>query len=88
MNENPNFKDMLDQSYQWPDFYEFKFIIKTEDKQQVLDQLATFGGCMITETLSKEGKYTSINARKLIKNTDEIIDVYMSMKDIKGVISL
>ena len=85
MTDKPNFKDMLDQSYQWPDYYEFKFIIKTEDKQSVIDKLQ---GCTITETLSKEGNYTSINARKLIKFTDEIIEVYQSMSDIKGVISL
>ena len=79
------FRDLLDQTYQWPDFYEFKFIIKTDDKFAALEKLQGF---TITETPSKQGNYISINARKLIKNTQEVLDVYELMSTIKGIISL
>ena len=79
------FRDLLDQTYQWPDYYEFKFIVKIDDRNQALDQLH---GLTITETPSKQGNYISINARKLIKSTEEVLEVYIAMSTIKGIISL
>jgi putative lipoic acid-binding regulatory protein len=83
--DNEKFKALLDESYQWPDYYEFKFIIKTEDKGQILELLVGF---TIHETPSKKGNYTSISARKLMKSTDEVIKVYELISPIKGVIPL
>ena len=79
------FRDLLDQSYQWPDYYEFKFIVKIDDKHLVLAKLHGF---TITEHLSKNGNYISISARKLMNNPQEIIEVYEVVSTIKGVISL
>jgi uncharacterized protein len=83
--DNDKFKTLLDESYQWPDYYEFKFIIKTDDKGQILELLQGF---TIHETPSKKGNYTSISARKLIHSTDEVIKVYELISPIKGVIPL
>jgi hypothetical protein len=83
--ENDKFRALLDESYQWPDYYEFKFIIKTENKAQILELLHGF---TIHETPSKKGNYTSISARKLVKSTEEVIQVYEKIGHIKGVIPL
>jgi putative lipoic acid-binding regulatory protein len=83
--DNEKFKALLEESYQYTDYYEFKFIIKTEDKHLILEKLA---GCSLHETPSKKGNYTSISARKLVHSTEEIIEIYKSMSTIKGVISL
>lgn len=80
------FRDLLDQSYQWPDYYEFKFIVKMQDKHLITDHLNS--EFQIVETPSAKGNYISISARKLIKSTQEIIDVYEEISKIKGVISL
>ncbi len=79
------FRDLLNESYQWPDYYEFKFIIKTEDKSLIL---AMLDGFTVHETPSKQGNYTSVSARKLISSTEEIIETYRKVGSIKGVISL
>ncbi len=79
------FRSLLDESYQWPDYYEFKFIIKMEDKHHILVHLEAFH---ITERPSGKGNYISITARKLIKSTDEVIEIYKLMSGIKGLISL
>ncbi len=79
------FRSLLDESYQWPDYYEFKFIVKTEDKDRILVHLDTF---QISEKPSGKGNYISISARKLMKSTDEVIEVYKLMTGIKGLISL
>lgn len=85
MSDHPKFKELLDQSYNWPEYYEFKFIVKNEDKDLVLAKLIGF---TINETLSKKGNYISISARKLMQGPDEIIQVYETIGQIKGVISL
>lgn len=83
--DNQKFRALLDESYQWPDYYEFKFIIKTDDKQLILERLIGF---TINETPSKKGNYISISARKLIKSTQEVLEVYESLSTVKGIISL
>lgn len=79
------FKSLIDESIQFPDYYEFKFIIKADDKHLVLSHLSGF---QITEKPSGKGNYVSISARKLMKSADEIIETYKSMSGIKGLISL
>lgn len=83
--DHQKFKALLEESYQWPDYYEFKFIIKTDDKHLIIGKLIGF---TISETPSKQGNYTSVTARKLITCTEEVIEVYELMSTIKGVISL
>jgi uncharacterized protein len=82
---NEKFKELLEQSYHWPDYYEFKFIVKSDDKTLVLEKLV---GYEIGEKPSKEGKYISITARKLMKSTEEVVQIYEVISTIKGVISL
>ena len=79
------FRELLDESYQWPDYYEFKFIVKIDDKHLILAKLS---GYAIVETPSKKGNYIAISARKLMKSTQEVLDVYEVMSTIKGIISL
>lgn len=79
------FRELLDENYNWPDYYEFKFIIKQEHKDEILEKLK---GYAISETLSKKGNYISISARKLMQSTDEVLKVYEMMSTVKGVISL
>jgi putative lipoic acid-binding regulatory protein len=83
--DNQKFRSLLDESYQWPDYYEFKFIIKADDKLLIMDKLIGF---TISETPSKKGNYISISARKLMKSTDEVLEIYQLMSTIKGIISL
>jgi len=79
------FKALLEETYQWPDYYEFKFIVKIDDKPLILGYLKD---CTITEHPSKNGNYVAVHARKLIKNTEEVLELYELMSTIKGVISL
>ena len=85
MQDQPNFKDLLYQTYQWPDFYDFKFIVKSPDKELVLEKLKGFN---IVETPSKQGHYIAVTARKLVKSSDEVIEIYQLVGSIKGVMSL
>lgn len=79
------FKELLDGTYSWPDYYEFKFIVKIASKTEVVSNLVGF---TISETLSKNGNYVSISARKLMKSTEEVLEVYTVMAKVEGIISL
>jgi hypothetical protein len=79
------FREVLDQSYTWPDYYDFKFIIKLDHRESVLEKLPGF---TVVETPSKKGNYISVNARKLMHSSQEVLDVYDLMSTIKGIISL
>jgi len=85
MVKHEKFRAILEESHQWPDYYEFKFIVKSEDKHLILEKLIGF---TITETPSKKGNYVSVTARKLMQSTQEVIDIYEMMGEVKGVISL
>lgn len=83
--ENSSFKDLLDQTYHWPDYYEFKFIVKAQDAAILIAMLPGF---TIHETPSKNGNYISVSARKLISSTQEVLDIYEMIGQIEGIISL
>jgi len=83
--DHEKFRELLDQSYQWPDYYEFKFIVKIAEKHHLLAKLRGF---TVSENPSKNGNYVAITARKLINSTQEVIDVYEGVSKIPGIMSL
>jgi hypothetical protein len=83
--KHEKFRELLDQNYQWPDFYTWKFIVKVESQNHVL---ALLDGHEITVKTSEKGNYVSITSRKLVKTTDEVLEVYSLISKIPGVMSL
>lgn len=79
------FKELLLEQTAFPDYYQFKFVVKTEKKQEVLDLLVDH---QITEKLSKNGTYTSITSKKIFDNPDQIIAVYKEVSKVEGILSL
>lgn len=83
--DKEKFRELLDQTYQWPDYYDFKFIIKIEEKHHLLEKLKGF---TVSENPSKNGNYVAVTARKLINTTQEVIEVYEGVSTVKGIMSL
>lgn len=79
------FKELLDSEYDWPDYYLFKFIIKHEQKELLIETLSIKE---YDEHPSKKGTYVSISYRLLIKKSEEVIEVYQKAKSIPGVMTL
>ena len=79
----------LDLSSTWPAIYLFKFIVPTE-KENILRVEEAFDcmGAVIKTTKSKTGKFTSISIDVMMKDSQEIIDKYIEVSTIKGIISL
>ena len=79
----------LDLSSTWPAIYLYKFIVPSE-KENILRVEGAFDcmGAVIKTTKSKTGKFTSISVDVMMKNSQEIIDKYIELSTIKGIISL
>lgn len=79
------FRELLDQNYQWPDFYTWKFIVKVDSHHQVVALLV---GHEVSLKTSEKGNYVSITSRKFVATTDEVLEVYRLIASIPGVMSL
>lgn len=79
----------LDLSSTWPAIYLFKFIVPTE-KENILQVEKAFDcmGAVIKTTKSKTGKFTSVSVDVMMKDSQEIIEKYIEVSTIKGIISL
>ena len=79
----------LDLSNTWPAIYLYKFIVPT-DKENILRVEEAFDcmGAVIKTTKSKTGKFTSISVDVMMKDSQEIIDKYIELSTIEGIISL
>jgi hypothetical protein len=79
----------LDNSTTWPSVYLFKFIVPSEnDNVFQVEEAFNRMGAVIKTTKSKTGKFTSISIDVTMNNAQEIIDKYIEVSTIKGIISL
>jgi hypothetical protein len=82
-------KEELDRSNTWPALYLFKFIVPTVDDNVERVENAFDGmGAVIKTTKSKTAKFTSISVDVQMKSSQEIIDKYLQVSTIKGIVSL
>ena len=85
MKGSESFKKSLDEEYNFPATYNFKFIVATESKKKVIDLLPE---AKCSEKKSRNGKYTSVTLISVMKNSSEILYIYEKASKIDGVISL
>ena len=79
----------LDNSNTWPALYLFKFIVPTEkDNIQRVEVAFDCMGAVINTKKSKTGKFTSISVDVTMKDAQEIVDKYLEVSTIEGIVSL
>ena len=78
-------KALLENEYDWPATYRFKFIIP-KDKESEIENM--FSKERIEYKASKKGNYLSVNFEKLCQNSEDIIQIYEQASTIKGLILL
>jgi putative lipoic acid-binding regulatory protein len=79
----------LDKSNTWPAEYLFKFIVPSvDDNVQRVEDAFDCMGAVIKTTKSKTGKFTSVSVDVQMKNAQEIIDKYIEVSVIEGIVSL
>lgn len=81
-------KTKLEEQFNWPSVYMFKFIIPADNQKLALVE-ALFGKeAEVITRQSKTNKFLSITAKEMMINPDEIIEVYKKAEKIEGIISL
>jgi putative lipoic acid-binding regulatory protein len=78
--------ELLDQNYDWPDYYQFKFIVKVADRAKI--EMYFRENDQIDIKPSKNGNYLSISVKRLISHSQEVLAVYSEVSKIEGVITL
>jgi uncharacterized protein len=84
-SKEKDFKELLNNQYNWPADYLFKFIVNKDHKEELL---GLFEGHKVIEKPSSKGKYISISGRILMHNAEEVMGIYSKASKIKTVISL
>lgn len=80
-----SFREKLDQHYQWPALYIFKFIVPSGKEPEVRN---LFPLHTAAEKLSANGKYTSVTFELMMASADHVIAVYERAAKIEGLIAL
>ena len=79
------FKTLLDDQMNWPDYYSFKFVVKSVQKDSLLEVLENH---TITERMSRNGNFVSVTSRKLVHSSDDVVEVYRQASKIEGILSM
>jgi hypothetical protein len=79
----------LGNTSKWPSEYLFKFIIPTDLKKvEALENAFDNMGAVITTHQSKTAKYTSLSVNVLMENPEAVVEKYIYVSNIEGLISL
>lgn len=96
MNEEEKTKEFydrlrkqLEEDTTWPSQYLFKFIVPAS-LEKIAEIRSVFDGldAMITTRDSVKGNYTSISIKVEMESPDQVIQKYLEVSHIEGVISL
>ncbi|KUF39439.1 DUF493 family protein [Myroides marinus] len=82
-------KEQLDDDKTWPRPYLFKFIVPG-DAHKIAQVEEAFDGCKADIQIknSSTGKFSSVSVKLIVKNSQEIIDKYLAVSTIEGIVSL
>ena len=86
--EIARFKESLLKSMTFPSVYMFKLIVPSEHRNIALAESLFESEADIHTKDSEKGRYTSITAKQVVMNVDEILDVYKKASTIKGIVFL
>ena len=82
-------KTELDNSNTWPAEYLFKFIVPSvSNNVQFVESQFDNLGAIIKTTKSKTAKFTSISVDVTMNSAQQIVDKYLQVSAIKGIVSL
>lgn len=81
------FRELLESEHDWPTEYHFKFLLESDSTHHVLELFKQKEYTLQTR-VSSQGKYTGLTIKSLMSSPDEVVEIYLVAKNIKGIISL
>ena len=82
-------REELNNTSTWPGEYLYKFIVPTDPKkiEQVENAFDNIGAVIHTNK-SKTGKYTSVSINVMMESPESVVEKYIEVSNIEGIISL
>ena len=82
-------KEELSNTSVWPSEYLYKFIVPTSPKKiEEIENAFDNIGAVIQTKQSKNAKYTSISINVMMESPEHVIEKYIEVSSIEGIISL
>lgn len=83
-------KTKLEEGFNWPETYLYKFIIPADDKKIAeIENIFDFEDAVITIKESSKGKYVSVTIKAIMESPQHVIDKYIEVGErVTGIISL
>jgi putative lipoic acid-binding regulatory protein len=82
-------KLQLEENSAWPSEYLYKFIVPNDIKKvQDIETIFIGSEALISKRNSSKGTYTSVSVRVRMKSPNAVIEKYLEVSKIEGVISL
>lgn len=79
------FRALLDEEYDWPASYTFKFIVPREQLEEV-EQVFPDDDRKVRA--STRGRYCSVTVTRVVISAEDVIGIYNSVSEIEGIVSL
>jgi putative lipoic acid-binding regulatory protein len=79
------FRRLLDEQYEWPSPYTFKFIVPVQGLEEL--ELLLDGHQLTTRT-SRNGNYVSVTLSPIVKSSESVVSLYTEASVIEGLVSL
>lgn len=83
--EFESFRLKLEQEYSWPALYTFKFICPKDKTEEVKE---IFSNHEVKERPSRNGNFVSLTIKIMAGSSDIIIQRYLDVNEVPGIISL
>jgi hypothetical protein len=81
-------KEELQNTSTWPSEYLYKFIVPTDAKKiEAVENAFDNMGAVIKTQQSKAGKYTSVSVNVTMETPDDVVEKYIEVSSIEGIIS-
>jgi putative lipoic acid-binding regulatory protein len=82
-------KEELSNTSEWPSEYLYKFIVPTDVKKiEEVENAFDNMGAVINTHQSKAGKYTAVSINVTMETPDDVVEKYIEVSSIEGIISL
>lgn len=82
-------KEKLEQDRSWPNEYLFKFIVPSDDQKIAeIEQAFDGTGADINLRSSSKGSFTSVSIKVRMQSAQAIVDKYIQLSTIEGLVSL
>ena len=81
-------RESLNTTSSWPSEYLYKFIVPTEvEKINFVENTFNNMGAVIVTKQSKTAKFTSVSINVMMENPDKVVEKYLEVASVEGIIS-